>query len=414
MTLRIGYLIQQFPPEVGAGAARASEMAVRWQQAGAHVTVLTGMPNRPQGRIHPDYRGRLSIREDWNDITVVRSWLYVSPTPSFARTVLNNMSFMMTSALSGALHAEAFDVLIASSPPLLPHVAGDLVARGRRIPLVLEVRDLWPDYLVDMGLLKEGTLASRSILSLERYLLRRANSVTVVTESFRQRMIEKGVDAGRIDILPNGVDTTFYRHSRTEPPLPALRRTSPGEFLIGYLGNFGAGQSLSDVLDAAALVGPANPRIRFVLAGDGPQGGALRARLATRPIANVSIHEPIAKELTPAFYSSCDACVVPLAPVAAFQKTVPSKIFEIMACEIPVIASVDGEARRIVEQSQSGVVTRPGNARELADAVVGMFDTSVERRAAMGTAGRAYVGVNYSRVVIADRYLELLHRVAGR
>lgn len=411
--LRIGYLVQQFPPEVGAGPARVTEMAARWMEQGAKVTVFTGMPNRPEGRIHPGYRGKLFLSEDWDGILARRSWLYASPRPGFARTVLNNVSFMATSALQGVLRGGGLDVLIASSPPFFPHLAGDLVSRLRRIPLVLEVRDLWPDYLVGMGVLPEGGRGARALFALERRLLRRGKAVTVVTESFRSRVVEKGVARDRVHVLPNGVDTSFYRPSPgEEPPLPELAG-GDGLFRVGYLGNFGAGQDLSQVIDAAARLSGDGVPVRFVLVGDGPEREKLERRAAEAGVENLSIHPPIPKERTRAFYNHCDLVLVPLAPIPVFQETIPSKLFEILACSRPVVACLDGEGRRIVEGSGGGWVVPPGEPEELAAAVRRVMDEDPARLREMGCRGRDYVGREYSRTAIADRYLHLLRGVAG-
>ena len=410
--LRIGYLVQQFPPEVGAGPARVTEMATRWIERGAQVTVFTGMPNRPEGRIHPEYRGKLFVSEDWKGIVTRRSWLYVSPKPGFARTVLNNVTFMATSALQGVIRGGGLDVLIASSPPFFPHLSGDFVGRLRRIPLVLEVRDLWPDYLVGRGVLAVGGRGARALFAMERYLLGRGEAVTVVTESFRKRVEEKGVAPERVHVLPNGVDTTFYRPWDEPPPLPALAG-GDGVFRVGYLGNFGAGQALSQVLDAAAILRREGVAARFVLVGDGPEREKLEKHAAVLGLENLSIHPPISKDQTRAFYNHCDLVLVPLAPIPVFQETIPSKLFEILACCRPVLACLDGEGRRIVEGSGGGWVVPPGEPESLAGAIrtVMAEDPGVLRE--MGLRGREYVGREYSRTAIADRYLDLLAEVAG-
>lgn len=412
-SLRIGYLVQQFPPEVGAGPARVLEMATRWRQHGAHVTAITAMPNRPEGRIHAGYRGRFAVEEDWEGIRTLRAWLFASPKRGFARTIANNVTFMMTSAAIGTLRASRLDILIASSPPFFPHLSGRAVSALKGVPLVLEIRDLWPDYLVDMGLLTRGGLAARALFAVERRLLHRADAVTVVTESFRERIVAKGVPRERIVVLPNGADTAFY-HASDEPPcLPALERR-PGDFLVGYLGNFGAGQALTTVLDAAEIVHRLAPEVRFVLVGDGPEREHLLRQTFERGLSNLSLHPPILKGSTRAFYANCDICLVPLAPVPVFQDTIPSKIFEIMASERPVLASVDGEARRIMEVSGGGLVVAPGNASAMADGILALRALPASARCLMGQRGRAYVHAHYERSVIADRYLELLERVAAR
>lgn len=407
MTLRIGYLVQQFPPEVGAGPARVLEMGRRWVAAGAEVTVFTGMPNRPEGRIHPQYRGKLAVDETWEGMRILRSWLYASPKHGFARTLLNNTTFMATSAARAVRRGGGLDVLIASSPPFFPHLAGRAAAAARRIPLVLEVRDLWPDYLVDLGVLKGAP--ANALFALERRLLKAAARVVVVTESFARRVVEKGVDPARVHVIPNGVETEqYYPDPDAAPPIEALRRRN-GEALVGYLGNFGAGQNLGTVLDAAEMM--AGDALRFVLVGDGPQGEELRARAAGLP--NVQVLPPIPKEATRAFYNACDVLLVPLAPVPMFAETVPSKVFEILACERPVVASVDGEGRRIVEESGGGLVRPPGDAPGIADGIRAVLGTDPARLAEMGRSGREYVAARYGRGALADEYLRILRETAG-
>lgn len=416
--LRICYVNQDFPPEVGAGPARILELSRFWRRAGAEVTVLTGMPwrrmaGRPDGEVHPDYRGKLFVEEEMDGIRVLRSWIFSSPNRGFAHTLINNASFMATGAMHGLAKAGKFDVIIASSPPFLAHVTGEALRMIKRVPMVLEIRDLWPDYMVEMGVLKEGR-ASRALFGLERYLLRRASRAVVVTESFRRRLPEKGFPAERVDVIPNGVSLEQYRRDEAaRPPIPELERRD-GEVVVGYLGNFGAGQEIRTVVEAAKLLEARAPDVRFVLVGDGKEKSLVEARATELGVRNLTIHPPIEKTETAAFYNSCDVCLVPLAPIPIFQETVPSKLFEVMACERPLIAGVAGEAARIVEASEAGLVTEPGSAAELAGAIERVRAMPAAERASMGRRGRAYVAEHYSREALAERYLSILREVVER
>lgn len=251
-----------------------------------------------------------------------------------------------------------------------------------------------------------------ALFGLERYLLRRARKVVVVTESFRERVIGKGVPSHEVEVIPNGVDTDFYFACAEPPPLPELR-CGPAEFLVGYLGNFGAGQGLEVVLEAASLLKDSHPNVRFVMVGDGTRRESIAARAGELRLPNLSIHPSLPKERTRAFYNACDVCLVPLAPFDILQETIPSKIFEVMACERPLIASVGGEAARIVERSGAGLVAAPGDARTLANAITRLYVMSATQRAALGSRGRDFVSLHYSRGTLADRYLEILAEVTG-
>jgi glycosyltransferase involved in cell wall biosynthesis len=409
--LRIGYLVQHFPPELGAAPGRVAEMALRWRDAGAEVTVITAMPNRPEGRIYPDFRGKLFSESDWNGIRVLRSWLFASPRHGFVGTIANNLSFMATAALQGALRARKLDVLIASSPPFFVHLAGEFLRRLHRLPLVLEVRDLWPDYIVEMGVLPGRTIPGL-LLSLERRLLRRADAVVAVTDDILRRVEEKGVAPDRAHLLPNGVDPDRYFRSDERAPVPALERRN-GEFLVGYLGNFGAGQGLETVLDAAHLLQQEDPTVRLVLAGGGTQRGLVEAKYASNGPANTLLHPPIPKEQTRAFYNACDTCLVPLAPLTLFRDAIPTKLLEVMACEVPVVAALEGRGARMIQNAGAGVVARPGDARSIADSVLAIKAWSEEKRRCAGQAGRDAVTRDFGREQIAERYLRLLATVAG-
>jgi glycosyltransferase involved in cell wall biosynthesis len=282
----------------------------------------------------------------------------------------------------------------------------------RGIPLVLEVRDLWPDYMVQLGMLKSRPLRA-GLFALEQQLLRKADHVVVVTESFRKRVVAKGVRPDRVDIIPNGVDVTDYHASREQPPFAALNKAA-GEFIVGYLGTFGKGQGLEYVMRAAGLVGKKESRIRFVLAGDGPELPRAKQEIEKLRLTNVALHPPIPREQTRAFYNACDVCLVPLAPVPIFSETIPSKIFEIMACERPLIASVAGEGAAIVERSGGGVRTEPGDAEGLASAILSVRAMNAGDREAMGQRARRYVAAHYDRVALADKYFEILKMVAER
>lgn len=410
-SLHIAYLAHHFPPEIGAGPARVTEMARHWRDAGARVTVITGMPNRHHGRILEPYRGRAFMEDEWEGIRVLRSWMFARPGGGFAGTLANNLTFTATSALHGLIRARAVDVVIASSPPFFLHFGGEALKLVRRMPLVLELRDLWPDYVVDMGLIRNG-IARRVLFALERHVLARADHAVVVTESFKRRLIGKGVPAGRVDVIPNGVDGAAYYRSDEAPPLPSLERRE-GTLVVGYLGNFGAGQGLTAVLEAARICAREAPAIRFVLAGAGPEEAQVRAAAERLSLPNLSLHGPIAKDATRAFYNACDICLVPLAPVPVFQETVPSKIFEVMACERPLIACLEGEGARIVHLARCGAVARPGDPGAIAEAIVRMARLPVHEREELGRRGRVHVLENYSRAALAGRYLDLLESVAA-
>lgn len=415
--MHIAILVQDFAPETGAGPARITELSAEWIRAGHRVSVVTAFPNRRlpgqrDGHIPAPYRGRLWMHEDCQGIQTYRSWLYTSPKRGFVRTLVNNLTFAASSLANGLANLPRPDVLIASGPPYFAQFAGATIAGIHSIPFVLEIRDLWPDYLAEMGVIKSQFLLN-AMFGSEKWLLRQADAVTVVTESFKTRLVAKGVPADDILVVPNGVDTSRYFASAERLELPGLSRdaTTP---LIGYLGTFGAGQGLAAVLDAARQLHARGIKAHFALVGDGPDRSALETDLANRPTPNVSIHAPIPRDATRALYNTCDVVLVPHASLPVLGDTVPSKIFEVMACERPLVAALRGEGARIVERSGGGVLAAPGDATSIADAVQRALAMPADARAAMGAAGRRFALSEYDRSALAQRYLKTLSRVAAR
>ena len=409
--LRIGYLVQQFVPEVGAGPARVAEMVRRWTASGAEVTVITAMPNRPQGRIHARYRGRLFAEETWEGARVLRSWLHARPGGGLGTTLLNNTTFAATATLHALARAGPFDVLIASSPPYFPLPAGMLLHWLWDTPLVLELRDLWPEYLVEMGVLRSG-MAERAVLAIDRAILKRATHLVTVTEPLQRRLIEKGIPPERVTVISNGVDPELYFPADEPPPVSALAARS-GTFVVGYLGNFGAGQGLGVVLDAARWLAGAGETLRFVLAGDGTEHGRIRAEAERLSLPNLVILPAVPKEQTRAFYNNCDVCLVPLAPLPIFAGALPTKLFEIMACGRPIVAAATGLVPETLGASGAGWAVPPGDGEALAQALGRLARIPAAERAAMGARGTRYVNERFHRGVLADRYLRVLAAAAG-
>jgi len=415
--VHIAILVQDFAPETGAGPARISELAAEWIRAGHEVSVVTAFPNRRlpgqrDGVIPVPYSGRLVMREDWNGIKVYRSWLYTSPKRGFARTMVNNLTFAASSLVHGLTALPRPDVIIASGPPYFAQFAGAIIAGIKRVPLVVEIRDLWPDYVAEMGVIKQKFLIN-AMFATERWLLHRATAVTVVTDSFKQRLVQKGVAADSVTVVPNGVDTSRYYPSDERLP-PDGVSVQAGTPLIGYLGTFGAGQGLAAVIEAARLLHRRGVKAHFALVGDGPDRAALEADLAAQPVPRVTLHAPIPRDSTRALYNTCDVVLVPHASLPVLGDTVPSKIFEVMACERPLVAALRGEGARIVERSKGGVLATPGDGHSIADAIERVLAMPMAERQAMGRAGRVFALAEYDRAALAQRYLVLLSRAAAR
>lgn len=409
--MRIAYVSQYFPPEPGAPAARVSELSVAWARAGHDVTVLTGLPNHPAGVVPPEYRGRPLVREDFHGVKVVRTWLYAAANRGRVRRSLAYASFAVSASVWGQLFIQPPDVVVATSPQFLVGVAGRAIAGPRRVPFVFEVRDLWPESIVAVGALPARHPIVRGLEVVEEHLYEVADSVVVVTDSFERRLIERGVAPEKIHVIKNGVDL-----GRFVPGSPAttLRRELGWDerFVLAYVGTHGMAHALGSVLDAAASLRDRRD-VGFLFVGDGAERARLEQRARDDKLDNVRFLGVLPRERMPEVYATADACVVPLRKTELFTTVIPSKIFEILASERPVLLSVDGEARAIVEASGGGRFLPPEDSQALARAVVELAaDRSLGRR--MGQRGREYVLREFDREVLAKSYLEILGQVVAR
>ncbi|MFH1176897.1 MAG: glycosyltransferase family 4 protein [Acidobacteriota bacterium] len=404
--MRILYLSQYFPPEVGATQARAREMARGLVAAGHQVTVICELPNHPQGVISPGYRGKLWMRSREDGLEVIRVWVAASPRKSFARRMAFYTSFMVHAALAGAALARGrFDLVFATSPPLFVGGAALALARARRAPLVFEVRDLWPASAVELGELASPA-AIRWATRLEKACYRRARRIVVVTQGIEERLVGRGIPAEKIALIPNGANVELFTF-RADGRERLRRELSLDEcFVAIYAGIFGVAQGLATVLDAAERL-RGRPDIRFLLVGDGPEKAALLASAQQRSLANVSFLPAQPQELIPDYLSAADAALVPLRGAELFRGALPSKLFDAWACERPVVLGVDGEARALLEEARAGIFVPPEDAARLA-AAIEQLAADPAGRAAMGRRGRALTTERFSRVAQAQALGRLL------
>ncbi|MBV8715656.1 MAG: glycosyltransferase family 4 protein [Chloroflexi bacterium] len=402
--MRIAYVCHYFVPEPAAPAARVHEFARYWVQAGHQVDVVTTFPNHPVGHIPPEYRGRWWSTEWLDGIRVLRCWLYAVPNRGVGRRGLDHLSFMATSLVFGLPRLRNVDVVIASSPTLFSALSAWLMARIKRVPFVLEVRDLWPEAIVDLGLMRRGSPTVRVLEGLARFLYRQASRVVVVTEAFAQRLNAQGVPGSKLAVIPNGADTRYFAPRQANRAALGL----DGRFVVAYVGSHGHSHGLHAVLDAAA----AQPEVTFLLVGDGAEREGLLEERQRRALRNVIMRPSIPKAEVPGVYAAADACLVPLRDVPIFETFVPSKLFEVLAAGRPVIGAVRGEARAILQRSGGAVLVEPERGDQLAEAIERLRQDA-GLRDQLGRAGREFAQREYDRDTLAARYLDLLHEVVG-
>jgi len=411
--MKILYVSQYFPPEMGAPAARAAELSKHWVEQGHDVSVLTGFPNHPTGVVPPAYRKkvwRLVAREQCDGVDVVRTWLLPFPNRRTYERMLNYSSFCVSAASTG-LFLSRPDVVIATSPQLLVALSGCWLARCKRVPFVFEVRDLWPESLAAVGAGKENSILHRSLSKIAGFLYRQCDRIVVVTPAFEDHLVKYWrMPREKISVVENGVETQqFAPQSATE-----LRRELgvQEKFVVSYIGTMGMAHGLETILDAAAQLQHRSAEIVFLMVGEGAEKDRITALARQRGLNNVLFIDQQAREQVPAYISASDVCLVPLRKSELFKTVIPTKMLEFMSCARPVILGVDGQARGIIEEARAGLAIEPENAAALANAIC-YLAANREIAQEMGWSGREHIVRKFSRRHTAEKYVHMLEQMLG-
>ena len=392
-----------FSPEIGAAPTRLEAMTRELTRTGHKVEVVTGMPNYPCGKISSDYRGSVYRREVRDGIVIHRVWLYATVGSGLGR-ILNYLSFSVFS-LYGLFRASKPDYLFVESPPPTLSWPAHLYSRLRRVPFILNVADLWPDTLVDMGLLREG-VALRLLSWLERWSYRKAAYVNAITEGVRNTLLsKKGVAPEKILFLPNGVDTERFRPL---PPDNALKNLLGlfGKKIVLYSGTLGRAHGLEHVLQAAKIL-EGERDIHFLFLGDGSERPALERLQGQMGLRNVTFKDPVPLEQLAPYQSITDCGLVSLRNLPIFEGARPSKMFPLLAAGKPLVFCGNGEGARLIQRAQAGIVVPAENPEALATALPVLLRND-ELMKEFGANGRRFVQANHEwRKLVEDWVNEL-------
>ncbi len=405
--MRILFLSHYFPPEVNAPATRTYEHCVRWARAGHDVTVVTCVPNCPDGVVYEGYRNRFWPQtENINGVRVVRVWTYLAPNAGTTRRIANYVSFMFSAAIA-CLWLKHPHVVVATSPQFFCGWAGVIVSWLKWCPFVLEIRDIWPESITAVGAIRNRPLL-RLLEWLELVMYRSARHIVTVGRGYRNNILSKVDVRDRITVIYNGVDLKQFQPE--EPDQNLLRQWNlQGKFVCSYIGTIGMAHGLEVVLDAAQKLRERGRRdIAFWLVGDGAQRAALQARCESEKLGEYVVfsgRQP--KELMPKVLASSDAALVHLRGCELFETVIPSKIFETMALGVPIIMAVRGQAEEIVRQASAGLPMQPDSADSLVEAVTRLANDP-ELRMKLGQFARDYVAEHFDRDILAARFLNLL------
>jgi glycosyltransferase involved in cell wall biosynthesis len=363
--MHILFLTDNFPPEVNAPASRTFEHCREWVKAGHQVTVLTCVPNFPNGKIYEGYRNLPKQKEIVDGIHVIRVWSYITANEGFARRILDYLSFMI-SAIVFSPSIRRPGIVIGTSPQFFTVCAAYLVSRIKRIPFIFELRDIWPESIKAVGAMKESP-AIRILEKIEMFLYRKAAMIVPVTESFKQILVRRGIPAEKIQVVRNGVDLTRFKPLPKDVELED-RFNLKGKFVAGYIGTHGLAHALETLLKASEKTIKSN--ILFLFLGDGAKKQDLVTAANRQGLENVLFLDSVPKAEVVRYWSLLDVSIIHLRKTELFKQVIPSKIFESMGMGIPMLLGVGGESAELVEKEGVGIPFEPENPDALCAALI--------------------------------------------
>ncbi len=397
--MRILVIADNFIPEIAATSFRIQDHAKHWIEQGHEVVVVTGVPNWPHGRPFEGYKNRLYQEEMLDGVRVIRLWTFMARNHGFLWRAVDYLSFMF-SVIAFCWRFPKFDLLLATSPQFFAAVAGWAVSILRWRPWVFEVRDLWPDSIKAVGISK-GRLI-KWLTKLEIFLYHRANRIVVLTNAFKRNLVSRGIPPSKIDVVTNGVDTSKFAPARAVANARQSLSISPAKFLAGYIGTTGMAHGLETLIKAAGLC-RGRRDIHFLIMGEGAEREGLEEQAGLLRLENVTFANHVPHDEVASYYAALDLAIVHLKPDPVFRTVIPSKIFELMAMEIPLLLASEGEAAQIVEQADCGQSLPSGDSTALAEHVVRLAD--LESLPQLGERGRKFVASHFQR---RDKALEML------
>ncbi|ATP43802.1 glycosyltransferase WbuB [Pseudomonas putida] len=404
MATRILLLTQWFDPEpTFKGLVFARELVAQ----GFEVEVLTGFPNYPGGKVYTGYRVKLLQREVIDGVRVTRVPLYPSHGQGGLGRVLNYVSFAASSLLYGLFGARRPDVIYAYHPPLTVGISAALIRMFRRVPVVYDIQDMWPDTLRATGMFSNER-ALRLVGRICDWVYRRMDQIVVLSPGFKRLLIERGVPATKIDLIYNWCAEEVVCTEGVSAPagFPDSSR-----FRVLFAGNMGKAQALDAVIEAAAMLKKQAPGIALVFLGGGVDTERLKALCCDRQLDNVTFLPGVPMSQVGAYLASADALLVHLKKDPLFAITIPSKTQAYMAVGKPLLMAVEGDAADLVREADCGLVVEPENAQSLADACMALAALDVPAREQMGERAARFYQRELSLKVGAGRFGEHFRRL---
>ena len=403
--MKILLISENFYPESNAPGKRLFEHAKEWVRLGNEVTVLTGVPNAPKGKVFEGYKNKIYQSEKIDGIKIVRVWTFIAKNERFLLRTLDFISFMITSFFFG-LFIKKHDKIIVSSPQFLPVISGFIIAKIKNIPFILEIRDLWPESIVALGAIKKNNYIIKILYSIAKYIYQKSELIVVVTKTFKEYLVDMGIREDKIIIIENGFnfDSTL-KPSKSIQTVKEKYNITNNNFTVSYIGTIGMSHGIEIVIEAAQLIKDVN----FLIIGEGAQKKSLQEIAKVKKITNILFIDNIDWQEIVNINQVISANLIHLRNLELFKTVIPSKIFESMALKKPILAGLIGESLDIIKQSKSGLEVKPEDPNSLVEKILQMKNNK-NLCDQLANNGFNLVQDRYNRKTLAQKMIERIGR----
>jgi glycosyltransferase involved in cell wall biosynthesis len=406
--MKILLLHQYFLEEDDPGGSRWNEITKTWTSQGHEVTVIAGMMHYGGSEKRGEYKGKYFFERKQGKVNVWRTHVSESYNNGFLGRLWGYFSFMFSSLWAGLFKTKGkFDVVIVTSPPLFVGISGYLISLFKSIPMVFEIRDLWPESAIDTGVLTNKVIIKLAY-AVERFIYNKAKLINVLTPAFYNTLRDKkNISEKKLLMIPNAADFSLSEEVLTNFNREEFRikNNLQDKFVITYVGAHGVANYLDQILEASKLLEDTN--VLFLLIGQGMEKNKLIEKAKTLGVKNVRFLDPVPKKEVFQYIIASEMGASVLKKVDTFKTVYSNKTFDYFSCKKPILMAIDGVSRELVETAQAGTYVEPENLQEY-NRIIRIYLNNPEKLINEGNNGYTYAKQNFDREVLALKYLQAI------
>jgi len=404
---------QYFLEEDDSGGTRFNEITKIWAEEGHNVSVLAGMIHYGGSEKRAEYKGKWVVAKRQGNVSVWRCHVSESYNSSFTGRMWGYFSFVFSSLYAGFFKLKGkFDIVVVTSPPLFVGITAYLLSKTQRIPILFEIRDLWPESAIDTGVLKNRLLI-KSAYAFERFIYKKAKLINVLTPAFKEKLItEKNVASEKIIFIPNAANFSLSDELLQHFDREHFRETNGynGKFIITYVGAHGVANHLQQIIETSELL--KDTPILFLLIGQGMEKKRLIELAEKMQCTNVVFLDPVPKNEVLKYIIASDMGTSVLKRTDTFKTIYSNKTFDYMSCQKPILMAIDGVSRELVEKADAGMFVEPENPEDFAQKIrIYLNNPGLVKK--QGENGYRYAKQYFDRSVLAKQYLSKIQRICN-